>query len=177
VNVDLRYPIGPFDDRAAITADMRESAVTTIAELPSRMRAAIAGLSDSQLDTPYRPDGWTVRQLVHHVADSHINAYVRTKLGLTEKEPTVKPYDQELWVPLSDSRLPVDVSLWILDGLHARWAELWRSLSPQQFARIFMHPELGTVTLDSQLQMYAWHSRHHVAHVTALRLREGWLTG
>ena len=174
MSIDLRYPIGQFDDRAAITTEMRESAVAAIAELPSRMRAAIAGLSDAQLDTAYRQDGWTVRQLVHHVADSHVNAYVRTKLGLTEQEPTIKPYDQDLWVPLSDSRLPVDVSLWILDGVHARWTELWRSLTPAEFARIFRHPELGLVTLDSQLQMYAWHSRHHVAHITALRQREGW---
>jgi hypothetical protein len=153
---------------------MREPAITAIAELPGRLRAAVAGLSHGQLDTPYRPGGWTVRQVVHHVADSHLNAYVRTKLGLTEREPTIKPYDQELWVPLADSRLPVDPSLMILDGMHARWAELWRSLTPDQFDRIFHHPEIGIVTLDAQLQMYAWHSRHHVAHITALRQREDW---
>ncbi|MGH9254223.1 MAG: YfiT family bacillithiol transferase [Vicinamibacterales bacterium] len=177
MTTDLRYPIGPFDDRAPVTPDMREPAITIIADLPSRLRAAVAGLSGVQLDTPYRPNGWTVRQVVHHVADSHVNAYIRTKLGLTEQEPTIKPYDQELWAPLADSRLPVDLSLMILDGVHARWAVLWRSLSPDQFARIFHHPEIGVVTLDSQLQMYAWHSRHHVAHITALRQREGWLGG
>ena len=173
--MDLRYPIGPFDDPAPITADMRRLAITTIAELPFQLRRAVAGLLDSQLDTPYRPNGWTVRQVVHHVADSHMNAFVRTKLGLTEHQPTIKPYDQDSWVPLADSRLPVDLSLSIVDGVHARWSELWRSLTPPQFGRVFHHPEIGVVTLDSQLQMYAWHSRHHVAHITSLREREGWL--
>ena len=173
--MDLRYPIGPFDDPAPITADMRRLAITTIAELPFQLRRAVAGLLDSQLDTPYRPNGWTVRQVVHHVADSHMNAFVRTKLGLTEHQPTIKPYDQDSWVPLADSRLPVDLSLSIVDGVHARWSELWRSLTPPQFGRVFHHPEIGVVTLDSQLQMYAWHSRHHVAHITSLRERESWL--
>lgn len=172
---DLRYPIGPFDDRAPITADMRKPAIIVIAELPSRLTAAVAGLAQSQLDIAYRPGGWTVRQLVHHVADSHINAYVRTKLALTEQQPTIKPYDQESWAPLPDSRLPIDPSLSIVEGVHARWTELWRSLAPDQFERTFVHPEIGTVTLDFQLQMYSWHSRHHVAHITALRQREGWL--
>lgn len=171
---DLRYPIGRFDDGMPITAEVRESAIAAIAELPVRLRGAVAGLADAQLDTPYRPDGWTVRQVVHHLADSHINAYIRTKLGLTEHEPTIKPYDQDSWVPLPDSGLPVDVSLFILDGVHTRWTTLWRSLTPAQFSRVFHHPEIGVVTLDSQLQMYAWHSRHHVAHITALRQREGW---
>lgn len=138
------------------------------------MRAAVAGLSQAQLDTPYRPDGWTVRQLVHHVADSHANGYVRLKLGLTEQEPMIKPYDQEAWALLPDSRLPIEISHAILDGVHARWTELWRSLAPGEFGRTFRHPEIGTVTLDFHLQMYGWHSRHHVAHITALRQREGW---
>jgi uncharacterized damage-inducible protein DinB len=172
---DLRYPIGPFDGRAAITPDMREPAIIAVAELPSRLTAAVTGLTQAQLDTPYRPNGWTVRQLVHHIADSHINAYARTKLGLTEREPTIKPYDQESWVTLVDSRLPIDHSRSILEGLHARWTELWRSLAPEEFGRTFLHPEIGIVTLDFQLQHYAWHSRHHVAHITALRQREGWL--
>jgi hypothetical protein len=172
---DLRYPIGAFDDRAPITADMRKPAIVVIAELPSRLTAAVAGLAQSQLDIAYRPGGWTVRQLVHHVADSHINAYVRTKLALTEQQPTIKPYDQESWAPLPDSRLPIDPSLSIVEGVHARWTELWRSLAPDQFERTFVHPEIGTVTLDFQLQMYSWHSRHHLAHITALRQREGWL--
>jgi DinB family protein len=174
VNTDLRYPIGRFDAGVPITGEMRESAVAAIAELPTRLKAAVAGLTDAQLDTPYRPGGWTVRQVVHHLADSHMNAYIRTKLGLTEHEPTIKPYDQDLWVPLPDNRLPVDFSLCILDGIHTRWTTLWRSLTAVQFNRVFHHPEIGVVTLDSQLQMYAWHSRHHVAHITALREREGW---
>lgn len=172
--MDLRYPIGPFDDHAPVTPAMRQPAIATIAELPSQLKHAVAGLLDLQLDTPYRPNGWTVRQVVHHLADSHMNAYIRTKLGLTEHEPTIKPYDQDSWVPLADSRLPVDLSLSIVKGVHTRWTELWRSLTPSQFARVFHHPEIGPVTLDAQLQMYAWHSRHHVAHITSLRQRQGW---
>lgn len=171
---DLRYPVGAFDFAAPVTSNMRAPAIDALAALPARMRAAVAGLTDAQLDTPYRPGGWTVRQLVHHVADSHMNAYIRTKLALTETEPTIKPYDGDTWAPLPDSRLLVDVSLAILDGVHARWAAVWRSLAPAQFGRVFHHPELGTVTLDLQLQHYAWHCRHHVAHVTSLREREGW---
>lgn len=173
--MDLRYPVGRFDPAAPVTSDMREPAIAAIAELPARMRAAVAGLADAQLDTPYRPGGWTVRQLVHHVADSHMNGYIRTKLALTEHEPTIKPYDQDAWAPLPDSRLPIDISLGVLDGVHARWTAVWRSLTPAHFARIFHHPEIGTVSLDLQLQHYAWHCRHHVAHITSLREREGWL--
>ena len=174
MSVDLRYPIGPFDDSAPVTPDTRAAAIADIAHLPTRLAATVADLSGEQLDTPYRPGAWTVRELVHHLADSHMNAYVRTKLGLTEQTPTIKPYDQNSWAVLVDSRLPIQASMMILEGVHARWTELWRSLTPPQFGRIFQHPELGAVTLDSQLQMYAWHSRHHVAHITALRHREGW---
>ena len=156
--MDLRYPIGPFDDHAPITADMRQPAIATIAELPSRLKLAVAGLSDLQFDTPYRPNGWTVRQVVHHLADSHMNAYVRTKLCLTEHEPTIKPYDQDSWVPLADSRLPVDSSLSIVEGVHARWTELWRSLAPSQFARVFHHPEIGVVTLSVSARRCASYS-------------------
>jgi len=154
---------------------MREPAITVIAELPMRVRAAVAGLTGAQLDTPYRPGGWTVRQVVHHVADSHTNAFIRLKVALTEDQPTIKPYDQDAWSALADMRLPIDVSLVLLDGLHARWVALYRSLAPSAFARVFHHPEIGVVTLDGQLQMYAWHSRHHVAHITSLRQREDWL--
>jgi DinB family protein len=175
VTVDLRYPIGPFDYATPVTPEMRSPAITTLAELPARLRAAVDRLSDAQLDTPYRPGGWTVRQLVHHVADSHMNAYIRLKLAITEHEPTIKPYDQETWAPLPDSRLPIEISLKIVDGVHARLTELLRSLAPAQFARRFHHPEIGTLTIDSFLQGYAWHSRHHVAHITSLREREGWL--
>jgi hypothetical protein len=149
--------------------------VAAIAELPMRMRAAVAGLTDAQLETPYRPGGWTVRQVVHHVADSHLHAYIRLKFALTEEQPTIKPYDQDAWAALPDCRLPIEASLALLDGVHARWAALYRSLAPEQFERVFHHPETGLVTVDGQLQLYAWHSRHHVAHITSLRAREGWL--
>lgn len=168
----LSYPIGPFDVTAPVTPAMRAPAIDDIAALPQRMREAVRGLTQAQLDTPYRPGGWTVRQVVHHVADSHMNAFVRLKLALTEDTPTIKPYDQDAWSALPDMRLPVDASLAILDGLHERWAVLLRTLGPDQFTRPFRHPELGLVTLDVHLQLYAWHSRHHVAHITSLRERE-----
>ena len=173
--MDLRYPVGEFNPPAIITPEMRRPAIDAIAALPAKMRDAVQGLSDSQLDTPYRPGGWTVRQVVHHVADSHMNAYIRMKLALTEDNPAIKPYDEDAWAPLADSALPIEISLKLLDALHARWTALYRSLASGQFARSFLHPELdGPQTLDRQLQMYAWHSRHHVAHITRLREREGW---
>jgi hypothetical protein len=172
-NVDLSYPIGRFEAPSQMTAELRRQAVDAIEELPSRMREAVAHLTEAQLDLPYRPGGWTVRQLVHHVADSHMNAYIRLKLALTEDRPTIKPYDQNLWAALSDMHLPVAISLSLLDGIHARWSALCHSLTPEQFLRTFDHPEIGVVTLDTHLQMYAWHSRHHVAHVTAMRQRTG----
>jgi uncharacterized damage-inducible protein DinB len=172
-DVDLSYPIGRFETPPHVTAESRRQAVDAIDELPSRMREAVANLSDAQLDLPYRPGGWTVRQLVHHVADSHMNAYIRLKLAVTEDRPTIKPYDQNLWAELSDMRLPVAISLSLLDGIHARWSVLCRSLTPEQFLRTFHHPEIGEVTIDTHLQMYAWHSRHHVAHVTSMRTRMG----
>jgi DinB family protein len=174
VTADLRYPVGRFDVATPVTPEMRTPAITALAELPTRLRAAVDRLSDPQLDTPYRPGGWTVRQVVHHVADSHVNAFIRLKLALTEHEPTIKPYDQDAWAPLPDARLPIETSLRIVDGIHARLTEILRSLEPNQFARRFHHPEIGTVTIDSFVQSYAWHSRHHVAHITALREREGW---
>ena len=172
--MDQRYPIGDFNPPAVITPDMRRPAIDVIAALPAQMRDAVRGLSESQLDTPYRPGGWTVRQLVHHVADSHMNGFIRLKLALTEANPTIKPYEQDEFAKLDDMRLPIDISLALLDGLQARWAAVWTSMTPDQFARTFDHPELGIVTLDRHLQHYAWHSRHHVAHITRLREREGW---
>jgi hypothetical protein len=172
---DLSYPIGRFDYAAPGDPARRSEAVAAIEELPARLREAVAGLSDAQLDTRYRPGGWTVRQVVHHLADSHMNGLIRTKLALTEDVPTIKPYDENAWSAHPDMRLPIATSLAILDGLHARWTVLWRSLQDSDFARRFSHPELGrTLTLDTQLQSYAWHSRHHVAHITRLRQREGW---
>lgn len=171
---DLRFPIGPFDRETVITPDARRSAIHAVRDLPARMREAVAGLDEARLDTAYRPGGWTVRQLVHHVADSHMNGYIRLKLGLTEEHPTIKPYDQDRWVALPDSRLPIDVSLAILDNVHLRWVTIWATLDEPSLARTFQHPEIGPMTLDRHLQLYAWHSRHHVAHITELRARERW---
>ena len=174
LTVDLSYPVGRFDHHGARTAETRRAAIEDIANLPSKMREAVRGLTDAQLDTPYRPGGWTVRQLVHHVADSHMNGYIRTKLAVTEQNPTIKPYDQDAWAALPDSRLPIELSLSILDAVHARWTAVNRALQDADFARTFVHPELGPVTIDRQVHLYGWHSRHHVAHVTSLRQREGW---
>ena len=173
---DLRYPIGPFTLITPATDDVRRAALEHVVALPRRMREAVAGLSDAQLDTPYRPEGWTVRQVVHHVPDSHMNAYVRMKLALTETTPTIKPYDEAAWARLADARLPIDVSLGLLDAVHARWVALFGAMKPEDFTRAFRHPEHlhGPLTLDWLLQQYGWHSRHHVAHITAVRRREGW---
>ena len=172
--MDLRYPIGEFTPAPTVTSGMRNDATGAIAALPSLMRDAVRGLSESQLDTPYRPGGWTVRQVVHHVPDSHMNAFIRLKLALTEDHPTIKPYDQDAFAGLADQRLPIDVSLSLLDALHARWMAVWTSLTPAQFTRPLHHPEIGPITIDYLLQLYGWHSRHHVAHITRLREREGW---
>jgi hypothetical protein len=171
---DLRFPIGKFVLPAVITVEMRGRALDGIAAMPLHMRDAVRGLSESQLDTPYRPGGWTVRQLVHHVPDSHLNAYVRLKLALTEDNPTVKPYDEKAFAGLADSRLPIDVSLSLLEAVHIRWMAVWRSMTPDQFERPLYHPEIGAITIDYLLFTYDWHSRHHVAHITNLRAREGW---
>lgn len=173
---DLRYPIGTFERRDALSADERRTMIETIAAAPSRMREAVAGLSDAQLDTPYREGGWTVRQVVHHVPDSHLNAYVRLKLALTEDDPLIRPYDEMRWAALPDSRdTPLDVSLTLLESLHARWVTLFRSMKDADFRRTLRHPDhTGILTVDWLVAMYAWHSRHHVAHVTSLRERMGW---
>jgi hypothetical protein len=172
---DLSFPIGRFDHRAARTPETRAAAIEDLAALPANMRGAVRGLGQAQLDTPYRPGGWTVRQLVHHVADSHMNGYIRLKLAITEDNPTIKPYEQDAWSRLPDSRLPIELSLTILDAVHARWTAIARSLQPDDFARTFVHPELGQLTVDGQIHLYGWHSRHHVAHITSLRRRENWL--
>jgi hypothetical protein len=173
---DLRYPIGPFEfDASRVTDETRQAALAAIEETPMRLRAAVAGLADEQLDTPYRPGGWTVRQVVHHVPDSHLNSYVRFKLALTEPTPTIVPYDENAWAMLVDSSgTPVEVSLQLLERLHERWMVLLRSLGSEELAREFRHPEIGVVSLDKNLELYSWHGRHHVAHVTSLRERMGW---
>ena len=172
---DLRYPIGKFHYEGPATADQRQKFMDDIAHAPSHLRAAVKGLSDQQLDTPYRPEGWTVRQVTHHVPDSHLNAYVRFKLALTEDEPTIKPYAEDRWAKLADTQAtPVEVSLTMLDSLHDRWVRLLRSLRPEDWKREFRHPEIGVVTLERNLALYAWHGRHHVAHITGLRERNSW---
>jgi len=172
--MDLRYPVGPFSPPADPDATSRRDAIAAVAAVPERVRAAVRDLTDDQLDTPYRPGGWTVRQLVHHLADSHLNALTRLKLALTEDQPTIKPYDQEAWARLPDSREPIEPSLLILDGLHRRWAALLNALSPDDFERTWDHPEDGVLTIDGLLALYAWHGKHHVAHITSLRDRQGW---
>lgn len=172
---DLRYPIGPFAAPGAFSVADRGAATRTLAELPARLRLACAGLTDTQLDTPYRPGGWTVRQVVHHTADSHLNAYLRTKFALSDDIPTIRPYPEAIWAEMADGKsAPVSMSLDLLDALHGRWVMLLRSLTPDQFARTLHHPERGAMSIDDVLAMYSWHSRHHTAHITALRDREGW---
>jgi len=172
---DLRYPIGRFSYNGPLTEDRKQAFLDDIARAPANLRAAVKGLSDAQLDTPYRPGGWTVRQVVHHVPDSHLNSYMRFKLALTEDEPTIKPYAEDRWAELADTKAtPIGVSLTLLESLHDRWVRLLRSLGPEDWKRTFRHPELGTMTLERTLALYAWHGRHHVTHITGLREREGW---
>lgn len=172
---DLRYPVGRFQVVRTLSPEQRRTAIDTIAAAPGHMRAAVHGLDQQQLDTPYRPDGWTVRQVVHHVPDSHMNAYVRTKLALTEDNPHIKAYDEQAWAKLDDSRTtPIEASLTLLGALHDRWVRLFRAMTPADFARTLMHSENGEMTLDHVLAMYQWHSLHHVAHITRLRARSGW---
>jgi len=175
MNQDPRYPIGKFQWQDGLSDTRRREMIEQIAETPATVRAAVKGFNEQQFDTPYREGGWTVRQLVHHVADSHMNAYIRFKLALTEDEPTIKTYEQERWAETIDSRTaPPEISLSLLDGLHHRWAMLLRSLSAGDFARKFNHPEHGLMTLERLLGLYAWHGRHHTAHITGLRERMGW---
>lgn len=173
--IDLRYPIGRYAKPDAYTAESRRSDLAAIASAPAELRAAVAGLYDEQLDTPYRPEGWTVRQVVHHVPDSHLNAYVRIKLALTEERPVIKPYDEEGWALLADSReTAIEVSLSLLDTVHHRWLHILRAMRESDFSRLYIHPATGEHDLNFLVGLYAWHGRHHVAHITALRARKGW---
>ena len=171
---DFRYPIGRFTPPASSDPAIRAEHITTLRLLPGTLQTAVSGLSHTQLDTPYREGGWTVRQLVHHIADSHANAYIRTKLALTEDWPTIKPYDQAAWALLPDSKLPIDGSLAMISSIHERWVTLLQSLSDADFERGYNHPENGRQNLAIVLATYAWHSRHHTAHITGLRGRENW---
>ena len=173
--MDLRFPIGPFKLEGALSGEDIRRAIEEIAQAPAKLQAAVEDLSQEQLDTPYRPDGWTVRQVVHHVPDSHLNSYCRFKLALTEDEPTIKPYREERWAELSDSReTPIEVSLALLESLHQRWVTLLKSMQPEDFQRTFRHPAIGVITLAQNASLYAWHGRHHTAHVTSLRERMRW---
>jgi len=173
--MDLRYPIGEFKYEAPLTDAERQACLAIIEETPARMRAAVAGLNEEQLDTAYRPEGWTVRQVVHHVPESHLNSYIRFKLALTEDEPTIKPYYEDRWAKLDDaSQAPIALSLDLLDALHGRWIWFLRSLKPEDFKCTFRHPELGIVSLDKNIALYAWHGPHHIAQITSLRERNGW---
>ncbi|MDQ3743895.1 MAG: putative metal-dependent hydrolase [Acidobacteriota bacterium] len=198
VSDNLRYPIGEFVAPAEVSRELRARCVEQLAELPRLLRRAVAGLTPEQLSTPYRPDGWTVRQVVHHLPDSHLNGYTRIKLALTEVLPVIKTYDQDAWVSITDLRTPVEASLRLLEGLHEHWAALLRALSEEQWQRGFIHPELarrptteeaakdqtwqrlfaaderGRITVERILPTYAWHGRHHTAQITSLRTRMGW---
>jgi uncharacterized damage-inducible protein DinB len=176
---DLRYPIGKFEwippENDEQMTKRRVHYIDVLSKLPANLNAAIDGLDAKQLDTPYRPDGWTVRQVVHHVPDSHMNAYIRFKWALTEFEPAIKTYKEDLWAKLPDSeQTPVETSMHLLQALHGRWVTLLQSMSAEDFARTLRHPESGVLSLDRMLALYAWHSAHHTAHITALRARMGW---
>jgi uncharacterized damage-inducible protein DinB len=172
---DPRYPTGRFVPPQQSNREFRAQAMQVIAETPRRMRDAVQGLNEEQLDAPYREGGWTIRQVVHHVPDSHLNAYIRLKLALTEPAPVIKPYDEAAWANLHDTRdVPIDVSLNLLDAVHTRWVALLRAMDDDEFRREYVHPETGRHTLDHLLALYAWHGPHHVAHITTTRQRMGW---
>jgi len=174
MSTDPRYPVGKFSYSGPPTPEQRKEFLDDVEQTPARLRAAVRGLSDAQLDTPYRDGGWTVRQVVHHVPDSHLNSYVRFKLALTEDEPTIKTYMEDRWAELPDSLQPIENSLVMLESLHRRWMVVLKSLSEADWTRTFRHPELGPMTLEKTLALYSWHGKHHVAHITSLRERMGW---
>ena len=175
MQADPRYPIGRFDRKTNVTKEMHGDFIKIIKALPSQLRKEVEDLSQYQLDTPYRDGGWTIRQVIHHLADSHINSYVRFKLALTEDNPQIKTYEEHLWAELPDTfNTPIEVSLQLLDSLHIRWAILLNELTDRQFERTFQHPDWGNITLNKTTALYAWHSKHHLAHITELKKRMGW---
>ena len=173
---DLRYPIGKFDMHAPVSPAQREEAIAQIERLPQEVRMAVEGLTDQQLDTPYRTGGWTIRQVVHHLPDSHMNSYIRFKLALTEEAPPIKPYNEAAWAELPEARsAPIDASLALLDALHRRWVLMLRAMSDTEWQRTFRHPEItGLIRLDTTVALYAWHGRHHLAHILGTKQRNGW---
>jgi uncharacterized damage-inducible protein DinB len=175
MNEDLRFPVGKFEDSREKSNEVRREYIKTISELPKALREACKGLSEEQLETAYRPDGWTVKQVVHHVADSHANSLIRFKLALTEDSPLIKTYHEDLWAELPDAKhAPIELSLMMIDAIHQRWALLLNSMEPEDFEKNLRHPEHGEVSLNYMLGLYDWHSRHHTAHITHLRERSGW---
>ncbi|NHM33029.1 YfiT family bacillithiol transferase [Neobacillus terrae] len=171
---DLRYPVGEFDVKGNYKVDLIEEWIYEIEALPAKVREAVKGLNDEQLDSAYRPGGWTIRQVVHHIPDSHINSYIRFKLALTEDNPVIKPYAEDKWAEFADSNLPIEVSLTMLEALHSRWVVLLKSLKPADLEKTFRHPDLGEIKLGMNIGLYAWHGRHHLAHITSLKERMGW---
>jgi hypothetical protein len=172
---DPRYPVGKFSFEGPLSPEQKTKFLDDIEQTPARLKAAVQGLSQQQLDTPYRDGGWTVRQVVHHVPDSHINSYMRFKLALTEEEPTIRTYMEDRWAELPEARTaPIELSLGLLENLHKRWMLMLRAIPDADWKRTFRHPELGLMTLERNLALYAWHGRHHVAHVTELRTAKGW---
>lgn len=171
---DLRYPIGEFNREIEVTPALHREWIDQITACPGLVHKAVEGLSDRQLDTPYRPGGWTVRQTVHHIPDSHLNSYIRFKLALTEDNPVIRPYYEDRWAELPDSRMPIDISLDLLENIHTRWVNLLNSLSDEDCARKLRHPDTGEWTVGEFIGLYAWHGRHHTAHITSLRDRLGW---
>ncbi|MGZ4814602.1 MAG: YfiT family bacillithiol transferase [Terriglobales bacterium] len=172
---DVRFPVGPFKPEASYTDAQRAAFVQDIADLPSKLRSALAGLNEVQLNTPYRDGGWTVRQTVHHLADSHANSYIRLRFAATEDNPTIMPYNEAVWAELPDAKhAPVEPSLQVLEGLHQRWVSLLKSFKPEDWKRTLFHPERGKLDMTVLAALYSWHCRHHVAHITELRKRMSW---
>jgi uncharacterized damage-inducible protein DinB len=171
---DLSFPIGKYEKVREITPEQRKQFIREIAELPNNLREMVKNMSEEQIDLPYRPAGWTVRQVVHHVGDSHLNSFIRFKLALTEKNPTIRPYAEDLWAETAEYKMPVDVSLNLIDSIHRRWVALLESMSDEDFARTLNHPETGVWTLENLLGMYVWHGKHHTAHINNLKKRNGW---
>lgn len=171
----LKYPIGKVDISAEVNESRRKEFIKDIETLPALLKEAVKGLNEEQLNSEYRPDGWTVRQVVHHIADSHLNSYIRFKLALTEEEPIIKTYLEERWAELEDSKTSIEPSIKLIEALHTRWVILLQSLSEKDFQRTFHHPDLGLVSLNKALAIYAWHGKHHLAHITCLRDSKAWL--
>ncbi|WNS43213.1 YfiT family bacillithiol transferase [Paenibacillus sp. MMS20-IR301] len=172
--MDLKYPIGTFQFDEEITGSVTSNWISEIGALPGLLRSAVQDLNQEQLETAYRPGGWTVRQVIHHVADSHMNAFIRFKLALTEERPTIKPYNETEWAELSDYTLPIETSLVLLEALHTRWTKLLHNLTPADMDKTFVHPESGEVSIGRNIGIYAWHGKHHLAHIISLRRRRGW---